>query len=241
MLCRRNDALVNPALRSGSPWYNLPCFASPVGRYDCCRNPHQQDGTGATTGLRSDARTPMGHIHGKLCEWRRILPLQLLGHKGVRQDRAGGHICAGMPSHCRGSDVRHLSIAEEDAAYQDHTDVVQKVKVLFVWRFGGGGHYACDFGVSTPPCTNQLHTRKTESSPHGLSMPPCYLLRLIRPCSRRQPMVSPRPNILIEFRHALQDCQHCFLSRIRSSKLTHRTLLPPQSALSSQWHMRHGV
>jgi hypothetical protein len=66
----------------------------------------------------------MGHIHGILRERRRILPLQLLSHKRVRQNRAGGHLRTGMPSHCRGSDVRYLPVAEEDAAYQDYTDVV---------------------------------------------------------------------------------------------------------------------
>ena len=34
-----------------------------------------------------------------------------------------------MPPHERGIDVRHFPVAEEDAAYEDHEDVVQEVAI----------------------------------------------------------------------------------------------------------------
>lgn len=128
MLRRRDDALVNPTIRSGSSWYNLPCLSSTIGCHDCGGNPHKQDGTGATTSIRSDARSTMGHLYGQLRERRRILSLQLLGHKRMRQDCTGGYLCTRMPTHCGSSDVRYLSAAKEDEAHKNHKNVVQEVK-----------------------------------------------------------------------------------------------------------------
>ena len=64
LLRRRNDASLHASLRSRSAGYNFPRFASTVRRYDRSRNPHQQDGSGAETGVRPDARSPVGHLYG---------------------------------------------------------------------------------------------------------------------------------------------------------------------------------
>lgn len=69
----------------------------------------------------------MGHLHGQLREWRRILPLQLLGHKRVRQDRARGYLRSRMPAYCGSSYVWCFPVTEEDEAHKDYQDVVQEV------------------------------------------------------------------------------------------------------------------
>jgi hypothetical protein len=99
MLRRRDDALVHPTIRSGSSRYHFPCLAPTVRRHDRSRNPHKQDGASAATGLRPDARPAMGHFNGQLRQRRRILPLQLLGHKRMRQDRASRHLRTWLPTH----------------------------------------------------------------------------------------------------------------------------------------------
>lgn len=38
----------------------------------------------------------MGGVYGQLCEWRGLLSLQLLGDERLRQDCAGGYLCAWM-------------------------------------------------------------------------------------------------------------------------------------------------
>lgn len=70
----------------------------------------------------------MGHLHGQLRQRRRLLPLQLLRHPRLRQDRTGRHLRAGLPAYRRSAHVRHLPIAEEDEAHKDYKDVVQEVE-----------------------------------------------------------------------------------------------------------------
>ena len=144
MLRHRNDALVNPTVRPGSSRYHFPCLAPTVRRHDRSRNPHKQNGARATTGLRSDARSTMGHLHGQLRERRRILPLQLLGHKRLRQDRTGGYLCAWMPANSRGAHVWHLPAAEENETHKDHKNVVQEVDGGCLLASLGSGHYVCE-------------------------------------------------------------------------------------------------
>jgi len=123
----RNDAPLHSSLRSRSPWYNFPRFSPPVGRHDCGRHSHQQDGSGIATSIRSDAGSTVGYFHGQLREWGWLLPLQLLGYKRLRQDCARGYLCTGMPSNIRSAHVRYLPIAKEDETYKDYTHVVQEI------------------------------------------------------------------------------------------------------------------
>jgi len=69
----------------------------------------------------------MGHFYGQLCEWRGLLPLQLFGYQGLRQDCAGGYLCARVPADVGSVNVWHFPAAKEDEAYQDHAYVVQEV------------------------------------------------------------------------------------------------------------------
>ena len=57
--------------------------------------------------------------HGQLRQWRRLLPLQLLGGARLRPDRAGGRLCAGLPADGRGAGLRDHAAAEEDPADRD--------------------------------------------------------------------------------------------------------------------------
>lgn len=83
VLRRRDDAPVDAALRPGSTGHHLSRLAAPVGRHDRGRHPDQQNGARATPGLRSDARSALGHLDGQLCQWWGVLPLFLLGGPGL--------------------------------------------------------------------------------------------------------------------------------------------------------------
>lgn len=75
----------------------------------------------------------MGYFNGQLRKWRRILPLQLLGHKRMRQDCASGHICSRVPANRGGADVWYFPVTKEDEAHQDYQDVVQEVEHFFLF------------------------------------------------------------------------------------------------------------
>jgi len=75
LLRRRDDASLDPALRSGPHGYHLPSLAPPVRRHDCGGHVDQQDGTCPAAGVRSDARPAMGHLDGIVCKWRGLLSL----------------------------------------------------------------------------------------------------------------------------------------------------------------------
>ncbi|KAF1854042.1 hypothetical protein Lal_00005257 [Lupinus albus] len=93
---------------------------APVRLHDRCRYPDQQDGPGAPQGLRPDAGAALGHLDGVLRQRRRLLPLFLRGGAWLRPDRAGGHLCAGLPPDGGGADLRHPPAPEEDQARQSH-------------------------------------------------------------------------------------------------------------------------
>lgn len=77
LLRRRNDAPVHATIRSRSIRHYFPCLAPSVRCHDRRRHAHKQDGPRPAPGLRSDARTPLGHQHGKLRQRRWLLSLQL--------------------------------------------------------------------------------------------------------------------------------------------------------------------
>ena len=54
-------------------------FTAPVGRDDRGRHADQQDGPGAAQGLRPDAGAALRGVDGQLRQWRRLLPLFVLG------------------------------------------------------------------------------------------------------------------------------------------------------------------
>lgn len=136
LLRRRNDAFVHPALRPRSHGHHFPCLAPPVGRHDRRRHPDQQDGARAAPGLRPDARAALGHLHGLVCQRRRVLPLQLQRGAGVRSDCARGCVRSRLPAYQRGAHVWYLPAAEEDEDDQDYEDVVQEVEEEFLLEIG---------------------------------------------------------------------------------------------------------
>src|SRR5207237_4087664 len=85
-------------------------------RDDRRRHAVQQDGPGIAQGLRPDGRAALGHLDGLLRQWRRLLPLFLLGGARLRPDRAGRHLRAGLSANRRGAALRRLAAAEEDQA-----------------------------------------------------------------------------------------------------------------------------
>lgn len=127
LLRRRNDASLDPTLRSGSPRYHFPCVAASVRCHDCGRNLDEQDGPGLETSLRSDARAEMGHLHGQLCQRRRILPLQLQCDERLRSHRSRGYLRSWMPAHLGSSDVRRFSAPKKNEKHAHYEDVVQEV------------------------------------------------------------------------------------------------------------------
>ena len=81
-------------------------------------------------GIRSNARAQVGHLHGELCQRRRLLPLLLLGGAGLRPDSSCGHLRPRLSSHRRGSTLRHSPVAEKDSEKQANPDVVPEVNML---------------------------------------------------------------------------------------------------------------
>ena len=69
----------------------------------------------------------MGHQYGFVRERRGLLPLFVQCDARMRSHCPSRYLRAGMPTDVRGPDVRHFPATEEDAAYQDHTDVVQEI------------------------------------------------------------------------------------------------------------------
>src|SRR5437870_1652652 len=64
LLCGRDDADVDAALRRGALRLRPARLAATIGCDDRGRDAHQQDGAGATQGLRPDAGAPLRHFHG---------------------------------------------------------------------------------------------------------------------------------------------------------------------------------
>ncbi len=56
----------------------------------------------------------LGHLHGLLRQWRRLLPLLLFGRAWLRSHRSGRYLRAGLPADGRSADPRHPAVAEED-------------------------------------------------------------------------------------------------------------------------------
>lgn len=77
--------------------------------------------------LRPDARPEMGHQHGQLCEWRWLLPLQLLSCQGSGSDYTRRYLRARMPTHCRGSTTWRIPLTGKAEKDEDHENVVSEV------------------------------------------------------------------------------------------------------------------
>ncbi len=75
----------------------------------------------------------MGHQHGQLRKWRRILSLQLLGGEGCRSDRASGHLRTGMPTYGGSFAIWRIFVAEEDEGNEDDEDVVSEMSAMRYW------------------------------------------------------------------------------------------------------------
>jgi hypothetical protein len=77
LLRRRNDASLHATLRPRQTRNHLPRIPPPSRRDDRSRHRDQQNGPSASPVLRPDAGSEMGHQYGQLCEWGRLLSLQL--------------------------------------------------------------------------------------------------------------------------------------------------------------------
>src|SRR6185369_14737277 len=71
-------------------------------------------------GLRPDGRAALGRVDGVVRQWRRLLPLFVLGRAWLRPHRAGGHIRPGLPADRRSVALRPHAIAEQDQAHPHH-------------------------------------------------------------------------------------------------------------------------
>ena len=82
--------------------------------------------------LRSDARAPLGHLHGILCQWWRLLPLHVRGCPRMRSHHTHRHLRSRLPPHCRGPVVRHSTTAKENQTHEERTGMVSSVVVPVV-------------------------------------------------------------------------------------------------------------
>ena len=57
---------------------------------------------------------------GSLRQWRRLLSLFLFGRARLRPDRAGRHLCSGLPADGGGAALRRAAAAEEDPPHRHH-------------------------------------------------------------------------------------------------------------------------
>src|SRR5580700_11220946 len=119
LLRRRDDADVDAALRRRALRLRAARFAAPVRRHDRGRHADQQDGSGVTKSLRPDAGAALRDLHGVVRQWRRLLPLLLLGRARLRSHRAGRYLCAGLSADRRGAALRRAAVAKEDPPHFD--------------------------------------------------------------------------------------------------------------------------
>lgn len=83
----------------------------------------------------SDAWAKVGHIHGKLRKWWRLLPLLILSCPRLRQDCPSRHLRSRLPTHCWGPSLWTAPAAEEDQQAQGLPPLVDQVNALclLVW------------------------------------------------------------------------------------------------------------
>lgn len=84
-------------------------------------------------GLRSNARAKVGHLHGKLCKWWWLLPLLLLCRPWLRQDCPSWYICSRLPTYSWGPALWNPPAAEEDQQAQGFPDLVDQIRVYYVY------------------------------------------------------------------------------------------------------------
>ena len=75
MLRRRNDAHLDATLRLRASRDGLPRLTPTSRHLDRRRHADEQDGSRPATSIRPDAGSEMGHQHGELREWGRVLSL----------------------------------------------------------------------------------------------------------------------------------------------------------------------
>ena len=80
----------------------------------------QQNGAGASQGLRPDAGTPVRAVHGVLRQWWRLLSLFLRGRARLRPDCARGYLYPRMPAHRGGVALRNSPASKENPPNRDH-------------------------------------------------------------------------------------------------------------------------
>ena len=111
------------------------------------RDAHEQDGAGATQGLRSDAGAALRNFHGLLRQRRRLLSLFIFGGAGLRPHRAGRHLRAGLPADRRGAPLRRHAPAKEDSPHRYHRtvngamdDTLGQFEGMIAGALGGAGN-----------------------------------------------------------------------------------------------------
>ena len=144
------DSVVNWA-KTGSLWpmtFGLACCAvemmhAGAARYDIDRfgmlfrpSPRQSDLMIVAGTLCNKMAPALRKVYDQMSEPRWVLsmgscanggllPLQLLGGTRLRPHRAGGCVCAGLPSHGRGLAVRHSAAANQDSPRKHHRSLSQ--------------------------------------------------------------------------------------------------------------------
>ncbi|KEY98167.1 NADH-quinone oxidoreductase [Sphingomonas sp. BHC-A] len=114
-----DDPRQHAPIRHGAFRRRAARVPAPVGRDDRRGNAVQQDGSRVAQGLRPDVQSEICDFDGKLRERRGLLSLQLFGSARLRPDRAGRHLCAGLPADRRSPALRRDAVAAEDPPDRD--------------------------------------------------------------------------------------------------------------------------
>jgi len=120
LLCDRNDAGNDAALRPRAVRLFPAGFASAERSDDRRWHTYEQDGSRAAQGLRSDAGAALCDLDGVVRQWRRLLPLLVLGGARLRSHRARRHLRARLPADCGSAALRRDAAAEKDSAHRHH-------------------------------------------------------------------------------------------------------------------------
>lgn len=92
LLCRWNDACRDESLWYGSFWDDFSRFPPPCWFDYCCWNINEQDGANFTTIIWTNPRPTLNSVYGKLCQWRRLLPLFLFRNPRLRSCSSCWHL-----------------------------------------------------------------------------------------------------------------------------------------------------
>ena len=128
LLCHRNDARINAALRSRPARDHLSRFTSPSRCADCRGYRHKQNGSRVETSIRPNAGSEMGDQYGILRERRRLLSLFIQRRSRCRSSFTCRHLRPWLPSYRGGFVVWCVPATEEDETDKEDSYVVSEVR-----------------------------------------------------------------------------------------------------------------